>query len=170
MFKRLAAPFFLLCFLLAGCFFAPVDLDYAPPASYADPNYEEMEIYQYLSQAITGNSSLDEMLDAFAEMSEIPVDSTTDMYLYEVYDYTFEGEEYLNCHIVRQVDEPGTDEYIQLYLDITYLYDEDMAGFEEVIWFDRNATGFLEHIRNGELYRILLDRPIHESYVSISST
>ena len=72
MVKHLAALFFLLCFLLSGCFFAPVELDYAP-ASYADPNYEEMEIYQYLSQAITGNSSLDEMLDVFAEMSEIPV-------------------------------------------------------------------------------------------------
>ena len=63
MVKHLAALFFLLCFLLSGCFFAPIELDYAPPASYADPNYEEMEIYQYLSQAITGNSSLDEMLE-----------------------------------------------------------------------------------------------------------
>lgn len=168
--KRSYLFLFLVCFMLSGCFFAPAEIEYSHPIEYVDACYENMEIYQFLSGSITEDSSLEEMLDAFSQMSEIPVDSTTDMYLYEVYSYSFEGADYLNCHIVRQVDEPGTDEYIQLHLDITYLYDDDMAGLQEVTWFERDSNGFIHHIQRGELYRILAVKPIYQRHVSISST
>ena len=168
--KRMYAVLLLVCFMLSGCFFAPVDIAYSPPEAYVEANYEDMEIYQSLRNAITDDSTLDEMLESFAQMSKIPVDSSTDMYLYEVHSYESEGEEFLYCHIVRQVDEPGSDEFIQLSLDVTYLYDDDMAGFEEVTWFERDAVGFVSYIRNGAIYQTLINKPIHATYVSISST
>ena len=168
--KRIFFLVFFLCFLLSGCFCAPVEITYSPPEEYAETNYEDMEIYQFLRENITEDSSLEEMLDVFAQMSRIPVDSSTDMYLYEVHSYEFEGAEYVYCHIVRQVDEPGSDEFIQLSLDVTYLYDEDMAGFDEVTWFERDASGFVSYIQNGSIYQTLIDKPIYATYVSISST
>ena len=155
-----------LCSLLAGCFAVIPE----PVASDPQTDYEEMEIYRNLRNAVTEESTLEEILNAFSEMCKIPVETQSEMFLYEVYPSEFEGEKHLNLHIVRQVDEPGTDEYIQLHLDIIYLLDEDMTAFRETTWFDRDAEGFVEHIRNGAVYQTLIDKPIQERYVSISST
>lgn len=159
-----------LCPLLGGCFSRPVTEVIAEPTARSLPDYEDMEIYQALRNAVTEDSTLEEMVDAFEDMCSIPVETSSEMFLYEVGAYEFEGETYLNCHIVRQVDDPGTDEFIQLHMDIIYLLDEDMAGFEETTWFDANVEGFLEYIRNGEIYQALTGKPIDRRYVSIDST
>lgn len=164
-------PFFLsLSFLLCGCVYAPVEIEHSPPIEYVDVSYEDMEIYRFLAGSITEDSSLEELMDAFSRMSEIPVDSSTNMYLYEVHPYEVEGTRYLYCHIVRQVDAPDSDEFIQLSLDITYLCEDDMEHFEEVTWFEQDADGFIRHIREGDLYKILIEKPICEYFVSISGT
>lgn len=158
----------LLCAILNGC-----ASSMEPPAEITDPsfpNYEDMEIYQYLRGAVTDESTMEEMLTAFEEMCRIPVETTSEMFLYEVYSYESEGKDYLMCHIVRQVDEPGSDEYIQLCLDIEYLLDEDMADFEEITWFEADAAGFLHHIRNGDIYETLISKPIHQRYAAIYAT
>lgn len=160
----------ILCTILYGCTSPSVKEISAAPTAWALPQYEDMEIYQYLRNAVTDDSTLEEMVDAFAEMCDIPVETGSEMFLYEVYSYEFDGEEYLNCHIVRQVDEPNSDEYIQLHLDIVYLFDEDMADFHEITWYEADADGFLEHIRSGNIYRTLMGKAIHERYVSIDST
>lgn len=158
----------LLCAVLAGCAASgPAPAEFTEPSF---PDYEEMEIYQYLRGAVTEESTLEEMLFAFEEMCRIPVETTTEMFLYEVYSYESDGANYLMCHIVRQVDEPGSDEYIQLCLDIEYLMDEDLSGFEETTWFKADAAGFLHHIRSGDIYETLISKPIHQRYVSIYAT
>lgn len=159
----------LLCAVLSGCASAPGAIP-GEPADQTFPNYEEMQIYQQLRGSVTDESTLEEMLTAFEEMCRIPVETTSEMFLYEVYSYEFEGKDYLMCHIVRQVDEPGSDEYIQLCLDIEYLLDEDMADFEEITWIEADAAGFLRHIRSGEIYETLTAKPIHQRYVSIYAT
>ena len=134
------------------------------------PDYEEMDIYRQLRGAVTDKSSLEEMLTAFGEMCRIPVETTTEMFLYEVYSYESDGNEYLMCHIVRQVDEPGSDEFIQLCLDIEYLLDGDLTDFKETTWIEADAAGFLRHIRSGEIYDTLITKPIHQRYVAIYAT
>ena len=152
--------------LLCGCYGRIVP-DAGVPL---DTNYEDMEIYKSLSGAVTEESTLEEMLTAFEEMSEIPVDSYSNMFLYEVYSYEWETENYLKLHIVRQVDEPGTSEYIQLHLDIVYAFDGEMADLTECIWFDNDSAGFLSYVRQSEAYRIVCDKPIINRHVSIDST
>lgn len=164
--KKILSISLLLCVLLTGCHVPTAHTEMAIPAT----DYESMEIYQFLQTAVTEEASLEEILDAFAAMCEIPVDTTTEMFLYEVYPSEFNEEKHLNVHIVRQVDEPGTDEFIQLHLDILYLLDEDMERFKETTWYDRDAEGFVEHIRSGAIYQTLIRKPIHEQYVSIGST
>ena len=167
--KKLSTMFFaiaLACAMLSGCFYGYISA--GEPRE--DINYEDMEIYKSLHGAVTEESTLEEMLTAFEEMSEIPVDSVSNMFLYEVYSYEMDGADYLLCHIVRQVDEPGTTEYIQLHLDITYLLEEDMRDFKTCVWYDNDPMGFLNHIRNGEIYRTLEGKPIHSRLVSIDST
>ncbi len=152
--------------LLSGCYGA-IPLDAGVPLN---TNYEDMEIYQSLHGAVAEDSTLEEMLVAFEEMSAIPVDSYSNMFLYEVYDYEWEGENYLALHIVRQVDEPGTSEYIQLHLDIVYPMEDAYFGFSECIWFDNDPLGFLQYIRTGEPYQALVNQPIYSRNVSIDST
>lgn len=165
---RFLLLFLLLCGILCGCFY-PSDIS-AAPSDYTYPNYEDMEIYQSLRSAVTDDSTLEEMLNAFAEMCRIPVETTSEMFLYEVYSYEFDGQSYLMCHIVRQVDEPHSDEYIQLCLDIEYLLDEDLADFEETTWIEADAAEFLHHIRSGKIYETLTAKPIHQRYVAIYAT
>lgn len=160
----------LLCSLLSGCVSSGPQTVVIAPTARVMPDYEEMEIYQQLHGAVTEDSSLEEIINAFSEMCKIPVATSTEMFLYEVYSYEFEAEAFLNCHIVRQVDDPGTDEFIQLHLDIIYRLEEDIAGFEETTWFEEDPEGFVQHIRSGSIYQTLLGKPIHERYVSIDST
>ena len=171
MHRRFLFPILLiLCFMLNGCFSpTPKEVLIAPTARTL-PEYENMEIYQHLRNAVTDDSTLEEMVDAFWEMSKIPVETTTEMFLYEVYTYEYEGTAYLNCHIVRQVDEPDTDEFIQLHMDILYLLDEDISDFHETIWFEADADGFIDHIRSGTIYQTLIGKTIHARYISIDST
>lgn len=129
-----------------------------------------MEIYQFLSSNIAEDASLEEMLDVFAEMCTIPVDTQSDMFLYEVYLYELDGISYIGCHIVRQVDEPGTYEYIQLHMDIAYRSDADIADFKETIWFERDANNFIQYIKNGNIYQTLVGKPIVSRYISIDRT
>ncbi len=159
-----------LCLSTAGCIANVPAAPITPPSDYSFPDYTEMEIYQYLSNAVTEDSSLEEMLGAFEQMCTIPVETSSEMFLYEVYSYESEGEQYLNCHIVRQVDEPNSFEFIQLHMDIIYLLDQDMTGFKETTWYSRDAEGFLVHIRNGVIYQTLIKKEIHEFYVAIGST
>lgn len=152
--------------LLGGCYGGMV-LDAGVPEN---TNYEDMAIYKSLRGLVTEESTLEEMLAAFEEMSAIAVDSSTNMFLYEVYTFERDDENYLQCHIVRQVDEPGTSEYIQLHMDIIYLLDADMENLKACIWFDNDPEGFLKYIREGEIYRILKNKTILERHVSIDST
>lgn len=152
--------------LLSGCY-GGIGLDAGVPL---DTNYEDMEIYQSLHGAVTEESTLEEMLTAFGEMSEIPVDSVSNMFLYEVYNYEWEDNDYLALHIVRQVDEPGTSEYIQLHLDIVYPMEDAYADFSECIWFDNDPQNFLRYIREGDPYQALVNQPIYSRNVSIDST
>lgn len=158
----------LLSLALAGC-----AASMEPSAEFTEhsfPDYEEMDIYRQIRSAVTDESSLEEMLTAFEEMCRIPVETTTEMFLYEVYSYESDGNAYLMCHIVRQVDEPGSDEFIQLSLDIEYLLDEDLADFKETTWIEADTSGFLHHIRSGEIYETLITKPIHQRYVAIYAT
>ena len=152
--------------LLSGCY-GGIGLDAGVPL---DTNYEDMEIYKSLSDAVTEESTLEEMLVAFEEMSSIPVDSYSNMFLYEVYDYEWEGECFLALYIVRQVDEPGTSEFIQLHLDIVYPMEDAYADFSECIWFDNDPQSFLRYIREGDPYQALINQPIYSRNVSIDST
>lgn len=167
--KRFLFPFsLLLCAALSSCAATK-----APSAEFTEPSfpdYEKMEIYQQLRGAVTEKSSLEEMLTAFEEMCRIPVETTSEMFLYEVYSYESDGQDFLMCHIVRQVDEPGSDEYIQLCLDIEYLLDEDLADFAETTWIEADPAGFLHHIRSGKIYETLTGKPIHQRYVAIYAT
>lgn len=165
---RFLLPLLLVCMILCGCFY-PSNISVASE-DFTHPNYEDMEIYLSLRSAVTDESTLEEMLTAFEEMCRIPVETTSEMFLYEVYSYEFDSQNYLLCHIVRQVDEPDSDEYIQLCLDNEYLLDEDMADFKETTWIEADAAGFLQHIRSGKIYETLTAKPIQQRYVAIYAT
>ena len=158
----------LLCAILSSCAAAA-----SPSEEFTEPSipdYTEMEIYQQLRTAVTDGSTFEETVSAFEEMCRIPVETTSEMFLYEVYSYESEGKDYLMCHIVRQVDEPGSDEYIQLCLDITYCPEEDLSECGEATWFEADPAGFLDYIRSHELYEIFSTMPIYRRDVSIYAT
>lgn len=158
----------LLCAVLTGCAASG-----SAPEEFTEPSfpdYEEMEIYKQLRSAVTDESSLEEMVNAFEQVCAIPVETTSEMFLYEIYSYESEGKNYLLCHIVRQVDEPDSDEYIQLCLDITYCPEEDLSEYDEATWFEADSAGFLDYIRSHELNEIFAKMPIHQRHVSIYAT
>ena len=106
-----AKPLFLL-FLMFLLFVTGCSTPSREAASFT--RLEEMEIYRVLDANIDEESSLEEMLDAFSRMIQVPMDVSTDMYLLEIHPYEFEEKSYLACTIVRQFELPSHADLIEI--------------------------------------------------------
>lgn len=130
---------------------------------------EEMEIYRVLDANIDEESSLEEMLDAFSRMIQVPMDVSTDMYLLEIHPYEFEEKSYLAYTIVRQFELPSHADLIEIGFTAGYLLTEDIADFQETKFFEGDPEGFLQYITEHEYYKVLLTKEIVSRNVGISS-
>ena len=96
------------------------------------PNCEEFEIYQALHADIQDDSSLPEMLDAFAAMCQIPMETTCDLYLLEVYTSDFDGKKTVTIKVSYQFEIPSYYEMLEVGFYASYDFDETIADFDEI--------------------------------------
>ena len=154
----------MLCLNLSGC--ATL---FAGSESMPEPTWEKMEVYQVLSENIDEDATLDEMLDAFYLMCQVPMEVTCDIYVYDVHAYEYEGQQYLHFMVCRQFEVRGYYEFLEIGFSVTFALDEDIADLHEDIRMEDGMQRFLQYIRESEAYQTLRAKPIQERNVGIDS-
>ena len=137
--------------------------------SMPEPTWEEMEVYQVLSENIDEDATLDEMLDAFYKMCEVPMEVTCDIYVYDVHSYEYEGQQYLHFMVCRQFETRDYYEFLDIGFSATFVLDEDIANLHEDIRMEDNLQGFMQYIQESKAYQTLLTKPIQQRNVGIDS-
>lgn len=143
----------LLCLsFCAGCSYTHLPSNNFPVTA---PNCEEFEIYQALRADIQDDSSLTEMLDAFAAMCQIPMETTCDLYLLEVYTSDFDGKKTVTIKVSYQFEIPSYYEMLEVGFYASYDFDETIADFDEIKFFENDWEGFISYVRDREIFKQL---------------
>lgn len=148
-----------------------------------------VDMAEVLEEKIDEKSSLEEIVDAFEEVCEYPVDSKQDLKSLETglfWDYVehpfsefdpeeedFSMEEYENYFfdLVRQFDTPEDgDEYTQLRVSVVYRAEDVEDPAMEIIWEDMIEEDFFDYIRESDIYKELKDVPIYRVDIEQSET
>lgn len=115
---------------LTGCF--------ANNTCPAPDDLESMEVYQFLSQEISSNSTPEEAIEAFAQMCEISIECLDDRILFEALYYEESG--IYNIHLARQFQFSNSTEFVQLHLDLSFSA-ADLSNLPQTsIWYDTKTT------------------------------
>lgn len=130
---------------------------------------QKLVVYRTLNAAIHDGMTLDEMIDAFAEMCKIPVGEPDDL-LYETGNYDFTGEKRFYISLVRQFQFLDEDEYVQLRLDISYAPSVKTALCRSVKWGSLVQGNFFEMVKDSRSFRIARELPMIEARVSVEET
>lgn len=130
---------------------------------------QKLVVYRKLNETIREGMTLDEMVDAFEDMCQIPVGDPDDL-LFETGTFQFTGEKLFHFSLVRQFQFMDDDEYVQLRLDVTYtpclktklLYTSKWGGLTE--------GDFFSAVKNSRSYHIARDLPILQVQVRVEET
>lgn len=102
-------------------------------------------------------------VDAFERMCAVPMESETDMLLFETGTFHFTGEKQFYFCLVRQCDGED-DEFTQLHLELLYAPTPDTAELMGTRW-STETEDFFGAVRESEAYRKLLARPVERYMV-----
>lgn len=122
-----------------------------PPACPASSNLEDMEVYLFLKDAITADSTPEEAIEAFAQMCEIPVECLDDQILFEYRYSEYSGK--FCIHLARQFQFSDNAEYVQLHLDLTFPSDAAKEFPRSCTWHDTGRTDIRKLLTESESFR-----------------
>lgn len=129
-----------------------------------------MNILEFLEKEIVDKHSLDDLISAFEEMCEIPIEEETEkMILFETGTYSFTGRPMFNFSLVRQYPNEE-EEYYQLHLDIMFEPTPDNSSFQQATWSFEIEDNIFDYIRKSREYMCLKDIPIARIDVYLDET
>lgn len=126
-------------------------------------------VYRTLRDSVHDGMTLDEMIDAFINMSKLPVGDPDDL-LFESGTFHFTSEKLFYFSLVRQFQFLDEDEYVQLHLDVTYTPSIRTFGLRNVNWASRSNGDFFEMVRRSPAYHAVNELPIYQVQVYIEDT
>ena len=103
------------------------------------------KLIKYLQKRISDKSSLENIIDVFEDMCNIPIKE--DMILFETGTYSFTGEPMFEFSLVRQFPN-GEDEYCQIHVDVLYIPTEENMIFEQTVWNEDIEENIFDYIKN----------------------
>lgn len=101
-------------------------------------------LLKYLQNRISDKSSLENIVDVFEEMCNIPVKE--DMILFETGTYSFTGEPMFYFSLVRQFPN-DEEEYYQIHVDVLYVSTAENKNFEQNIWNEDIEENIFSYIK-----------------------
>ena len=101
-------------------------------------------LLKYLQNKISDKSSLENIVDVFEEMCNIPVKE--DMILFETGTYSFTGEPMFYFSLVRQFPN-DEEEYYQIHVDVLYVSTAENKNFEQNIWNEDIEENIFSYIK-----------------------
>lgn len=105
---------------------------------------QKESLLKYLQYKISDKSSLENIVDVFEEMCNIPVKE--DMILFETGTYSFTGEPMFYFSLVRQFPN-DEEEYYQIHVDVLYVSTAENKNFEQNIWNEDIEENIFSYIK-----------------------
>ena len=105
---------------------------------------QKESLLKYLQNRISDKSSLEDIVDVFEEMCNIPVKE--DMILFETGTYSFTGEPMFYFSLVRQFSN-DEEEYYQIHVDVLYVSTAENKNFEQNIWNEDIEENIFSYIK-----------------------
>ena len=130
---------------------------------------QKLTVYRTLHASIQEGMTLEQMIDAFAEMCKLPVGDPDDL-LFETGTYSFPGESQFYFSLVRQFQRPDADEYVQLHLDVMYAPSPQTALFLRTEWGSPEDPDFFGLVKNSQEFQTVRALPISKVNVYIDET
>lgn len=130
---------------------------------------QKLVVYRTLNGSIQPGQTLDEMIDAFAQMCKTSV-GYPDNLLFETGTWDYNGEKLFCFSLVRQFQFMDEDEYVQLRLDVLYTPSARTKLLYGSKWDARVEGDFFEMVRSSRAYNAVKDTPIHKVAVRIDET
>ena len=130
---------------------------------------QKLVVYRTLKASIHDSMTLEEMIDAFAEMCNISVGDPDDL-LFETGDYNFTGEKKFHFSLVRQFQFLDDDEYVQLRLDVTYAPSVKTALCYTTKWGSLTSGDFFTMVKTSRSFRLVKDLPIAGVSIYVEET
>lgn len=117
---------------------------------------KSLVVYRILRNSIHDGMTLEEMIDAFAQMCKTPVGDPDDL-LFETGTFDFTGEKLFYFSLVRQFQFMDKNEYVQLHLDVLYQPSPITKLIFGTKW-DRQVNGdFFEMVKSSRAYAVVKD-------------
>lgn len=130
---------------------------------------QQLLVYRTLRNSVTEGMTLDQLIDAFQKMCELPV-GDPDNLLFETGTYHFTGEKMFHFSLVRQFQFLDEDEYVQLHLEALYTPGIRTFGLRNVSWDARIEGDFFEYVKNSPACHAVKELPIAKIEVWIDET
>lgn len=113
-----------------------------------------MELLDVLKSKISKCDNVEQVVNVFEDMCQIPVDN--DLMLYSTGIFEFTGEPLFHFSLVRQFPD-DEEEYYQIHVDVMYQPDSENDLFSDVVWNDEVEGDFFDYIRSSSAYRYAVD-------------
>ena len=130
---------------------------------------QKLVVYRILRSSIHDGMTLDEMIDAFAQMCKTSVGDPDDL-LFETGTYDFTGEKLFHFSLTRQFQFIDENEYVQLRLNVLYAPSLKTKLLFTTKWGSLTQGDFFGVVRKSRAFRIVKDLPILKVEVQIDET
>ena len=120
---------------------------------------KKLVVYRTLRDTVREGMTLDELIDAFAQMCTISVGEPDDL-LFETGTFDFTGEKLFYFSLVRQFQFFSDDEYVQLHLDVTYAPSSKTALLRGAKWSEPTDPDFFPSVKNSLAFKAVQNQPI----------
>lgn len=115
---------------------------------------QKLVVYRTLAENIHDNMSLEEMVDAFAEMQKISV-GEPDNLLFEAGTYSFSGKRMFHFSLVRQFQFLDEDEFVQLRLNVLYSPSLQTRFLFCTRWDSTISGNFFDMVKSSHIFKIV---------------
>lgn len=106
--------------------------------------------FEQLNSSINAGMSLDQIINEFEAMCQIPARDS--MILYEAGRYAFHLEPLFHIILVRQYHDVDGNKN-QIYVDIQYEPDIKNTDFRECVWGDETQEDIFDYIKSSKAYQ-----------------
>lgn len=115
---------------------------------------QKLVVYRTLKERIHDDMSLEEMVDAFAEMQKISV-GEPDNLLFEAGTYSFSGKRMFQFSLVRQFQFLDEDEFVQLRLNVLYSPSLQTRFLFCTRWDSMISGNFFDMVKSSHIFKIV---------------
>ncbi len=122
---------------------------------------------KFLKDKITDKMPLEDILNIFQQMCNIPIEEDT--ILFETGTFSFTGQPLFQISLVRQFPN-NDDEYYQIHVDISYNANNENKMFEEAVWNDCLNENIFDYIRKSEAFIYAKDKEYIDVEIYLDET